>query len=192
VKNSKLGLFVAAVAALALVVGVASAAERAGVRMPDTTDDRGQPLVLNGLGVREATVFNVDVYVAGLYLRQRSSEPSQVLKTDEPKVLHMVFVHDVSRDQMIEAWREGFDKNAGAQLASMQSRIAQLGSWMSDRKKGATLTFSYLPGQGVEVRVDGAVKGILAGDDFAQTLFSIWFGPRPPNKGLKMGLLGRG
>jgi hypothetical protein len=74
----------------------------------------------------------------------------------------------------------------------MQPRITQLGAWMADRKKGATLTFSYLPGEGVEVRVDGAVKGTLTGDDFAQALFSIWFGPQPPNKGLKMGMLGRG
>jgi len=102
------------------------------------------------------------------------------------------FMDGLDPDRAQKAWREGFEKNAGARLASMQPQIAQLGSWMADRKKGATLTFSYLPGQGVEVRVDGAVKGILAGDDFAQALFSIWFGPQPPNKGLKMGLLGRG
>ncbi len=189
-KHSKVGLLMALVAAIGLVVGVASAAERAGVRMPDTLDTRGQNLVLNGLGVREATIFNVDVYVAGLYLRQRSSEPSQILKTDEPKTLHMVFVHDVSRDQMVEAWRDGFEKNAGTRLASMGSRVTQLGAWMADRKKGSTLTFAYLPGEGVEVRVDGAVKGTLAGDDFAQALFSIWLGAQPPNKGLKVGLLG--
>jgi hypothetical protein len=191
VKQPKVGLFWAAVAAVVLFAGVAPAAERAGVRMPDTMDDRGQSLVLNGLGVREATIFNVDVYVAGLYLRQRSSEPSQVLKADEPKVLHMVFVHDVSKDQMVEAWREGFEKSAGSRMGSMQPRIAQLGSWMADRKKGATLTFSYLPGEGVEVRVDGASKGTLPGDDFAQAFFTIWLGPQPPNKGLKTGLLGR-
>ncbi len=189
--HSKVALFSAAVAAIALFVGVASAAERAGVRMPDTMDARGQNFVLNGLGVREATMFNVDVYVAGLYLRQRSSEPSQILKADEPKVLHMVFVRDVSRDQMVEAWREGFEKNDRSHFIGLQSRITQLGTWMADRKKSATLTFSYLPGEGVEVRVDGAVKGTLAGDDFAQALFSIWFGPQPPNKVLKAGLLGR-
>ncbi len=81
-------------------------------------DDRGQSLVLNGLGVREATIFKVDVYVAGLYLRQRSSDPSQILKTDESKVLDMVFVHDVSRDQMVDAWREGFEKKAGREGSS--------------------------------------------------------------------------
>jgi hypothetical protein len=191
VKHSKVGLPLAVVAAISLLVGVAFAAERAGVQLPDAMDVRGQNLVLNGLGVREATIFNVNVYVAGLYVRQHSSEPSDILKKDEPKALHMVFVREVSRDQMVEAWREGFEKNAGTRLASMQSRITQLDTWMADRKKGATLTFSYLPGQGVEVRVDGAVKGTLAGDDFAEVLFSIWLGPQPPNKGLKTGLLGR-
>jgi hypothetical protein len=181
-------------AALALVAlsasGGAWSAERAGVRMPDQVNVRGQNLVLNGLGVREATVMHVDVYVAGLYVPQRSSDPSQILRPDEPKVLHLTFVHDVRRDQMTKAWQEGFQKNAGARLASLQPSVDQLNAWMADLKKGDTLTFTYFPGQGVEVRVGGATKGTIPGDDFAQALFAVWLGPHPPNDSLKAGLLG--
>jgi hypothetical protein len=187
----KAGLLSAAFTAITLFAGTAWGAERAGVQMPDAVSASGQNLVLNGLGVREASMFNVDVYVAGLYLRQRTSDSSQILRPDEPKILQMTFVHDVSRDQMNKAWREGFEKNAGPRVPSLQSRINQLGGWMVDRKKGDTLTFVYLPGRGVEVRVSGVSKGTIPGDDFAEALFSVWLGAHPPNEGLKAGLLGR-
>jgi len=175
-----------------LLAGAAQGAERAGVRMVDQVDVRGQSLVLNGLGVREASVLNVDVYVAGLYVPRRSSDPSQILRPDEPKAIQLVFVHEVRRDQMTKAWQEGFQRNAGPELAALQPRIDLLNAWMVDMTKGDALAFTYLPGQGVEVRVRGTVKGTIPGDDFARALFGVWLGPHPPNEGLKAGLLGRG
>jgi hypothetical protein len=187
----RMGVVGAALVAASLLAGVAHGAERAGVRLPDQMNVRGQNLVLNGLGVREASLFNVDVYVAGLYVSRRSSDPSQILRPDEPKVVELVFVHDVRRDQMTKAWQEGFQKNAGARIAELQPRIDRLNGWMSDTKKGDALSFTYIPGQGVEVRAGGTIKGTIPGDDFAQALFAIWLGPHPPNEGLKAGMLGR-
>jgi len=93
---------------------------------------------------------------------------------------------------MTKAWQEGFQKNAGERLGVLQSRIDLLNGWMTDMKKGDTLGFTYFPGQGVEVRAGGALKGTIPGDDFAQALFAVWLGPHPPNVGLKAGMLGRG
>jgi hypothetical protein len=56
----------------------------------------------------------------------------------------------------------------------------------------ATLVFTYVPSKGTEVEVRGAVKGVIAGADFARALLGIWIGPSPPNPGLKTGLLGIG
>ena len=66
-------------------------ASRAGVTLPDTTQVGGQTLVLNGLGVR--TKFTVKVYVAGLYLEQKSSDPDAIIKMNAPKQIVMKFVH---------------------------------------------------------------------------------------------------
>jgi hypothetical protein len=33
-------------------------------------------------------------------------------------------------------------------------------------------------------------RGVIPGDDFAETFFSIWLGASPPNGELKAGLLG--
>ncbi|TMH34194.1 MAG: hypothetical protein E6H66_10480 [Betaproteobacteria bacterium] len=45
-------------------------------------------------------------------------------------------------------------------------------------------------GAGVQVDANGAVKGIIKGDDFAKAFLSIWLGPEPPNPEIKSGLLG--
>jgi chalcone isomerase-like protein len=40
------------------------------------------------------------------------------------------------------------------------------------------------------VDVNGTVKGLIKGDDFATAFLSIWLGDHPPNPNLKSGLLG--
>jgi hypothetical protein len=180
-----------AISLLWTTAGTARAAEKAGVRMADTMTVRGQNLVLNGMGVREATIFNVDVYVAGLYVTQRTSDPAAILRGDQPKVLHLVFVHDVDRAKISDAWSEGFEKNAGSRLAALHDRVEQLKGAMVDLRPGSTLTFAYAPEHGVEVTVNGVSKLVISGQDFAEAFFTIWFGSNPPNRGLKSGLLGR-
>jgi hypothetical protein len=61
---------------------------------------------------------------------------------------------------------------------------------MSDVKTGQRLTFTRLPGTGVQVDVNGVVKGTIPGDDFARALLTIWLGANPPNPEIKSGLLG--
>jgi hypothetical protein len=42
----------------------------------------------------------------------------------------------------------------------------------------------------MQVDVNGAVKGAIAGDDFARAFMSIWLGENPQTPELKSGLLG--
>ena len=174
---------------LAGLIGSAEAGKLAGVSMADTVEVDGHQLRLNGMGLREATMFNVNVYVAGLYLENVSSDPSAIVRSNEPKVLVLQFVRDVDRGDIVKAWRSGFKNNATVSLAAIQQNIDQLNRWMPAFSKGDTLVFKF-DGEGVEVAINGKVQGTLAGQDFARSLFSIWLGQKPPNKGLKTGLLG--
>ncbi len=177
---------------LLLLAVPASAGKRAGVSMPDHIKIYDKTLVLNGMGVREATILNIDVYVAGLYLEKKSSNAQQIIRSEQTKRIHMQFVRNVDRSDITDAWSEGFKKNAGGKLGALKARIAKLNSWMADIKDGQTLTFTYVPDKGVQVHVKGQYKGTIKGADFAQVFFAIWLGPHPPNKGLKKGMLGKG
>lgn len=169
----------------------AEARSKAGVRMPDAITVAGKRLTLNGMGLREATMLKVDVYVAGLYLETPSSDPAEIIQSNQTKLLLLEFVRDVDRGDIVEAWSKGFEANATVPLSTLRPHIDQLNRWMVDMKDGQTLAFVYVPGQGVGVDVDGERKGMIESEDFARSLFAIWLGRKPPNSGLKTGLLGK-
>jgi len=177
-------LFVAALAVSA------DAGRKAGVTMPDSIVVANQRLMLNGMGLREATWLDIDVYVAGLYVQHPTSNPDALIRNDEVKQLVLQFVRDVGHGDIVKAWHEGFAGNATVPLARLQPYIKQLDAWMPSFKNGDTLAFTYIPGQGVSVAVNGVRKGVIQDADFARSLFAIWLGPKPPGQALKRGLLG--
>ncbi len=182
--------FLAAGLATALGVGAAHGKECKGASFPDQVQSEGGALKLNGLGLRQATMLRVNVYVAALYVPQTSGDANAILKSNAPKELVLHFVRDVGRADLSKGWDEGFENNAKSELPALKERIETFKKLMPDMKTGQRLRFAYKPGAGTQVDVGGTVKGTIAGDDFARALFSIWLGSSPPNAGLKTGLLG--
>ena len=183
----------AIVVAFSLGLALSNAARGAScntVNFPDSVKLGNADLVLNGLGIREATIFDVKVYVAGLYLPQKATDPGQILGADRPWRLELRFVRDVGASDIRNAWQEGFEKSASDKIAALQSRINALKAAMTEFKVGQSLVFSNDPATGVTVDVNGAVGPPLAGADFATALLAIWLGAKPPNAELKSGLLG--
>jgi hypothetical protein len=166
------------------------AGKLAGVTLPDQVEVGGRTFVLNGMGLREATVLMVDVYVAGLYVEKKSSDPAVLLGADQPKQLVMRFVRSVGKEKLTEAWTEGFDKNAGDKRQALSAGLTALNGAMTDVKKEDRIVLTYLPGSGVAVSVRGKDAAVIPGDDFQRVLFSIWLGPHAPNVSLHDGLLG--
>ena len=175
---------------MALSTGVAQAKECKGVNFPDQAPVEGSSLTLNGLGLRQATAFKVNVYVAALYVAKTSGDANALLGANTPSELILQFVRNVGVDDLRKGWTEGFEKNSKDQLPALKDRIAMLNGWMADVKTGERLTFIHKPGAGIQVDVNGAVKGTIKGDDFAKAFLSIWLGADPPNPELKAGLLG--
>jgi len=177
---------------LALVATPALAKTKAGVTMPDELEVAGHHLILNGLGIREATMLKVDVYVAGLYVEAKSGDGNAISGNGTSKRLVMHFVRDVDRDDIAEAFSDGFEKVLGEDGAKkMEPRIKQLVAATRDMKKGEKLSFSYVPDVGTTLDVNGKASAPIPGADFAKAIFAIWLGKSPPNSGLKEGLLGK-
>ncbi|MGC4095385.1 MAG: chalcone isomerase family protein [Polyangiaceae bacterium] len=185
-RRTALGLSFAMVSLLTLP---AAARECEDVSMPDSVNLDGVKLVLNGMGVREATVFNVNVYVAGLYLQKRSSDGKKIAEAEEPKQMLLAFVRNVSKTDMAEAIQKGFQRAAGDGYAKLKLRVERFMAALPEFKKGDRLTLSYRPNVGLELKTAAQLTRI-EGADFARALFMIWLGPNPPNAGLKKGLLG--
>jgi len=181
--------------AIALVVsllalgigGPIRAASLAGIELPDTETVNGKPLVLNGMGLRQATVLRVKAYVGGLYLENRSSDPETVINSRQCKRVTMVFLRDIDGARLGSGWADELRKVGGTEAS-----ISRFTSLIGDVKKGDRMSFTWCPDAGVEVAARGTVRGTVPGDDFARTLFTIWFGPEPGDENLKRGMLGKG
>lgn len=167
----------------------AHAATLAGVTLPDTAQVGGKTLVLNGLGLRTKVI--VKVYVAGLYLEQKSSDANAIIKSDAPKQIVMKFLHGASKSQMVDAFNESFKDNSPDALKTMKPDIDRLLGALEPIKVGDQMVFTYLPGTGTSLAINGVEKVTIATPAFAPVLFSVWLGPKPPNGDLKKGMLGQ-
>lgn len=182
-------LTLAFIAAAGLASTAVAARECLGVAFPEQLPFAGRELVLNGLGLRQATIFKVNVYVAALYLPKASADAGPILGTSAPFVARLHFVRSVGAADIAKGWTEGFERNPQAGLATSDARVAQLRGWMTDLAAGQEMRFAYDPATGLEVEVNGAHQGTIQGADFARALLSIWLGV-PPNAAIKAGLLG--
>src|SRR5215475_2834340 len=149
-------------AMIALRVGTVSGKECHGVNFPEQIQVQTSPLTLNGLGLRQATLLKVNVYVAALYVAQPSTDANAILASNTPQQLVLHFVRDVDGADLKKAWDEGFAQNAKAQVPALKERIEQFKGWMTSMKSGQQLIFTHHPGAGIAVTVNGKVQGTIA------------------------------
>ena len=142
---------------------------------------------LNGLGLRKKAVFKV--YVGGLYLESASKDPAAILASNQAKAIRMHFLRDLSKTQLVDAFREGFDANA-KDKTGQKAAFDEMLALVPDVKEGDTMTLAYSPGKGTTLATGDKVLGIFEGKGFADAVFSIWLGPKPPSEELKSGMLG--
>jgi hypothetical protein len=170
----------------------ATAAELSGVFVEDRiTAVDGQSLVLNGMGLREK--FWVDVYVGSLYLPNKSDDVAAILSRPGPWRIQLDFVYkEVSSEKLLEAWREGFEKNQSVETMNrLRDRIEQFyGFFDTAVVAKEQYAFDYVPGQGVLVTRNQNELGLIPGEDFKNALLEIWLGNYPADKKLKKGMLG--
>jgi len=175
---------------LTFLAPTAMAGKRAGVTMPEGITVDGKAMVLNGMGIRKATIFNIKVYVAGLYVENRSRSADELIRSEQVKRFDVVLLRDADRDDILDAWRKGLKQN-GADMAKLKTRFDLFAGWVTDFEERDTISLLYVPDHGLTVTLKGKVKGTIGGADFASALFAIWLGPDPVDDDLKDALLGK-
>ena len=183
-----LSLAVFMVASIASTLGSApQAGELEGVTLPDTLNAGEKTLKLNGLGLRKKAMFKI--YVGGLYLESPTKDAGAILMADQGRAIRMHFLRDVTKGQLVDAFREDFQANV-KDRAQQQAAFDRMLAVVPAVKEGNTLTFTYLPGKGTTLSAGGKELGVFEGKGFADAVFALWLGPKPPSEDLKKGLLG--
>jgi hypothetical protein len=170
------------------VAAVCAAAELEGVTMADSVIVDGKTLALNGQGLRKKFVFKV--YVAGLYVEQKSKSGEAILAADATRRVDMKMLRALDKKAIVEAIRGGFEKNAGDTMPALKDRLDKFATMIPDVKEGETLTVVYVPGKGTSVEGAKGQSYLAEGKDFADALFSVWVGKAPVDDTLKKGMLG--
>jgi hypothetical protein len=171
----------------------ALAAELEGVQLDERTRVGQQELQLNGMALR--TRFFFKVYVAGLYLPQKTQEERSAIEMRGPKRMTLVMLRDVSAEQFATALLHGLrDSNDEAELARLKPQVDELMATIhriGEAKKGMTIVLDFTPGAGTTLLVDGKPEGgPIAGDDFFAALLKVWLGEGPVAHQMKKALLG--
>ena len=167
------------------------AQEIGGVRFPTQEKIGETTLSLNGLGLREATIFKVDVYAAALYVVPKDLHTSaeSILASPNPKMLRMHFLRSVDREKIVEAWENGYANNQ-QNLSGLESTIQSFNAAMKTMESGERMSLTF-GSDGVLLQINNQAAQAFPGEAFARATLAIWLGPNPPNEGLKSGLLGR-
>jgi Chalcone isomerase-like len=133
----------------------------------------------------------MDMYVAGLYLIEKSRDAAGIVAANSPMVIKITIVSGlISSSAMTEAVEEGFRKSTGGNLIPYRDKIEKFKKAFNDEiKKGDVFDIVY-SGKSISVYKNNMVKIEIEGFDFKKVVFGIWFGNDPADKNLKMGMLG--
>ena len=178
---------------LVLAASAMAAVEIDGVKLEDSADVGGSKLQLNGAGIRTKVIFKV--YVAGIYLPQKTTTAQDVIAGPGPKRITLTFLRNLEGSDMSKAFVEGIEANtSAAELAKLQPNIARVNALFSAHKelrKGESVLIDLVPNTGVVFTINGkAEPDPIKDTEFYGALMRIWFGEKPVDNKLKAAMLG--
>ena len=180
----------------ALLVHDASAAtvDVAGVKLEETVNLRGSPVVLNGAGVRYKAVFQV--YVAALYLEKKVNTPEEVGSLAGKKRVAVTMLRDIDANELGKLFIKGIADNAPkAEFSKLIPGLTRTGEIFAAIKKlnaGDEFTIDYVPGVGTSFWVKGVqLMTAVTEPEYFNAVIRIWLGPSPADWKLKDAMLGK-
>ena len=178
------------VAAVVFVCLVAQAAEFDGVQIPDTMQVGGKTLHLNGVGRRNYSILllKIHIYVVSLYLEHPSTNPEQIMRSPETKLLIVRFEHNVSGKKARKAWSDGLQNNCVSPCRLDPADVQQFLASVPGMQAGDVFTLLFTP-QGATVTFNGRQIGVIPKPQFADAMLATFLGPRPASPRLKQDLL---
>ncbi len=186
-----------------------------GVKLPAKLGFSGTTREFNGAGTR--TKYFVKVYVAGLYLKDKSKDAKAILNADKPMSIRLQIISSMlTNDVMVKYIREGFSRSLNGKIEPFKEHIDMICEVFSSEptKIGDVYDIHYTPGVGVSASKNGKPymfknlknkigkpysivlkntkngQDALPGLDFKKGLCGIWLSDSPVDPALKDGMLG--
>ena len=182
--------FIPVILILVVMSPVSNAKEIEGVDMPESLEAGQTKLMLNGAGSR--TKFFIDVYVGGLYLKEKSQDPKAIIEDDAPMAVRLHIISSlITSEKMEKAWREGFENATKGNTRAIDSQVEKFIAVFKEKiEENDIFDLIYTPGKGLEVYKNSKLKSLIEGLAFKRALFGIWLSEKPAQKSLKKAMLG--
>ena len=173
-----------------IIVSKVNAMDVAGIIMPEKYETGNQSLQLNGTGIRKK--FFTAVYVAGLYVEQRSNNAIQIIDSDKSMAIRIHIISKlVTSKRMEAATREGFNKSLSGNIDIYRIEIEEfIAVFKEEIRINDVYDLVYLKKIGLQIFKNGDLKKTIPGIGFKKALFGIWLGSNPIQEKLKKDLLG--
>jgi len=177
-------------------------------------------LALTGTGIREKTVFAVNVYSFGLYIDPTQAKEllakwqgkaakelhkdaalyTALLDDSLTKELRLKFCRDVDADDVRSAFEDSLQPRILTYLkdskGTQEEKLAVLAEFrklftLDKVKDGTVLRFAWHPGGKLHTSIDGTVQPVIESKALCWALFDVYLGAKPISDSGKKRLVDR-
>lgn len=163
-----------------------------GVNMEENLKAGDSALILNGAGIREK--FFVDIYIAGLYLKEKNNDYKKIMSIDESMAIKIKITSTlITAERFKEACEEGFERTTNGNTQPLRPKIDLAYTAFAQKfNVGDVYDLVYVKGSGTSFYKNGKFITKVDGLDFKTALFGIWIIDKPSHKNekLRKGMLG--
>jgi len=155
-----------------------------GIVIPETLVAGSDTLVLNGSVVR---TYAIELYVASLFLKKKSSDANAIISADEPMAIRLHILSEmITNENMKTVMLSGFQYFNNDNIASLKDRIDSFIATFNDTiNPNDVYDMIYIPAEGVKVYKNKKLITTIKGLDFKKALFRIWLNSRPGDEDKK-------
>jgi len=126
-----------------------------------------------GVSTRKKLMFKI--YSVASYLQENGDKSGdkfqQIMNPENAKQLTLIWVRDVNAAKVQDGFKNSLMSNS-APVADADKFVA----FFSDVTKGDEHVLRWTPGGTIDVLINGSKAGSIENEEFAKSLWSIWFG----------------
>lgn len=157
------------------------------------TGEAGYTLIGTGVALREKTFMKVDVYLIASYVCSQATfgddKAAELRDFNGNKRLVMDLTRGFSAEKLKNAFSEVIEKNYEDMSSFSADMETFLGYFSKDAVDGDHLVFDFQPQVGLTTTLNSNTLGVINNFEFVKALWTVWFGEKPANDGMKKKLV---